>query len=79
MVCVQCGSKAVIKSEHHHCESCNIGGTPVFDASSDSSRFQQDVKLLGENYYILCDRLFFERKTNPEHEPAWKKRRSSKC
>ena len=71
LVCV-CGATATIANGHYHCAKCKKGGyaTPP-NATEGLKRFTERLN-------IFQDYIGFNATTNPDHQPAWKKRRSSK-
>ena len=74
IVCV-CGAPAMIRNGHKHCAVCKRGGHATPDASTSLGR---NLKSSTEGLNTFQDFIFFRATINPDHEPAWKRRRGSK-
>ena len=65
----------MIRNGHKHCAVCKRGGHATPDASTSLGR---NLKSSTEGLNTLQDFIFFRATINPDHEPAWKRRRGSR-
>ncbi len=67
----------IIKNDYPHCPTCNMGGRKWQPAGGDSN-FQKNLKRFAAVYNNFVKNHMTEWTPDENHEPAWKKRRTSK-
>ena len=70
----------IMKNDFPHCPGCKLGGCDWKPQDGDTD-FESHLKRFSEgfNWFVQHVHPNTETMQDENHEPAWKKRKSSKC